>query len=266
MPYLENKFILLQCPHCTMPLQTEGNSLVCQNKHRFDIAKQGYVNLAPQAKQSFYDKDNFAARNHILEQGYYKHVLQAVQNVLTQHAVQSVVDVGCGEGYYCRNSGVNTRYACDIAKPSIQMAAKKDPYGNYLVADLAKLPFTDHSFDALLNIYSPANYKEFLRVLKKGGLLCKVVHGTSHIQELRALAAPFLQNKNAQENSAEYFAKQFPAHKRFSVHESFAITQEDLHLFCQMTPLFFHVPWQELPLEKVHTLTIAAEILLAKIE
>ena len=34
-----------QCPICSEPLGREGNSLVCPNRHSFDIARQGYVNL-----------------------------------------------------------------------------------------------------------------------------------------------------------------------------------------------------------------------------
>ncbi|MGC4387892.1 putative RNA methyltransferase, partial [Streptococcus suis] len=40
------------CPHCGQALGLDQSSLRCPNRHTFDIAKQGYVNLAPQVKQS----------------------------------------------------------------------------------------------------------------------------------------------------------------------------------------------------------------------
>ena len=45
------------CPFCQQALFLAENSLKCNNKHSFDLAKFGYVNLAPQVKQSKdYDK------------------------------------------------------------------------------------------------------------------------------------------------------------------------------------------------------------------
>ena len=34
------------CPVCKRPLALEGKSYVCEARHTFDIAKEGYVNLA----------------------------------------------------------------------------------------------------------------------------------------------------------------------------------------------------------------------------
>ncbi len=51
------------CPHCGQALGLDLNSLRCPNRHTFDIAKQGYVNLAPQVKQSAnYHKSSFENR------------------------------------------------------------------------------------------------------------------------------------------------------------------------------------------------------------
>ena len=55
------------CPICQENLRLVETSLKCSNRHSFDIAKYGYVNLAPQIRQSKdYDKDNFIQRqNHL---------------------------------------------------------------------------------------------------------------------------------------------------------------------------------------------------------
>lgn len=39
---------LFACPFCQQALFLAENSLKCNNKHSFDLAKFGYVNLAPQ--------------------------------------------------------------------------------------------------------------------------------------------------------------------------------------------------------------------------
>jgi len=40
------------CPICQENLTLIESSLKCSNRHSFDLAKFGYVNLAPQIKQS----------------------------------------------------------------------------------------------------------------------------------------------------------------------------------------------------------------------
>lgn len=90
------------CPLCKEALKFQDHSLVCTNRHSFDIAKYGYVNLAPQIRQSKdYDKDNFIQRQIILEAGFYQHILQEIEFFLQQSPdTQTILDVGCGQGYY----------------------------------------------------------------------------------------------------------------------------------------------------------------------
>ena len=43
----------LCCPIDASPLMIDGLSLICENGHRFDVARQGYVNLlGPKDKRS----------------------------------------------------------------------------------------------------------------------------------------------------------------------------------------------------------------------
>ena len=94
----------LTCPLCQQSLAMEENSLKCPNRHSYDIAKFGYVNLAPQAKQAKdYDKTSFQNRQVILEAGFYQHILDELQDLLqTLPKEQTILDVACGEGYYAR--------------------------------------------------------------------------------------------------------------------------------------------------------------------
>ena len=102
----------------------------CPKGHSFDLAKFGYVNLAPQIKQSKdYDKENFQNRQLILEAGFYEPILTAIgQKIPTSDA--KILDTGCGEGYYSRKLQEAypeaTFYAFDLSKESVQLAAKSD--------------------------------------------------------------------------------------------------------------------------------------------
>ena len=72
------------CPFCQQALFLSENSLKCKNHHSFDLAKFGYVNLAPQVKQSKdYDKSNFKNRQLILEAGFYQPILKKLLEILS---------------------------------------------------------------------------------------------------------------------------------------------------------------------------------------
>ena len=48
----------LICPLCGNPLIQQERAWVCENRHSFDIARQGYVNLLPvQQKRSLQPGD-----------------------------------------------------------------------------------------------------------------------------------------------------------------------------------------------------------------
>ena len=76
------------CPICQLDLELVGTSFKCPKGHSFDLAKFGYVNLAPQIKQSKdYDKENFQNRQLILEAGFYEPILTAIgQKIPTSDA------------------------------------------------------------------------------------------------------------------------------------------------------------------------------------
>ena len=191
------------CPICRENLTLVESSLKCENRHSFDLAKFGYVNLVPQIKQSAnYDKENFQNRQQILEAGFYQAILEVVSDLLSNSKnAKTILDIGCGEGFYSRKLQERhpdkTFYAFDISKDSVQIAAKSDPNWavNWFVGDLARLPIKDASMDILLDIFSPANYGEFRRVLSKDGILIKVIPTENHLKEIRQRVQDQLTNK-----------------------------------------------------------------------
>ena len=60
----------------------------------------------------------------------------------------------------------------------MQLAAKSDASWkvNWFVGDLAHLPIQSKSIEVILDIFSPANYAEFERVLKDEGVILSLIH------------------------------------------------------------------------------------------
>ena len=261
------------CPICQENLDLVENSLKCNNRHSFDLAKFGYVNLAPQIKQSAnYDKKNFQNRQQILEAGFYHAILEAVSDLLANSETSTtVLDIGCGEGFYSRklqeNHPEKTFYAFDISKDSVQIAAKSEPNWavNWFVGDLARLPIKDASMDILLDIFSPANYGEFRRVLSKDGILIKVIPTKNHLREIRQKVQDQLTNKDySNQDIKNHFQNNFTILSSKTASLTKPITVEQLQALLSMTPLLFHIDQSKIDWSQLTEITIEAEILVGK--
>ena len=262
------------CPICQENLTLVESSLKCNNRHSFDLAKFGYVNLAPQIKQSAnYDKENFQNRQQILESGFYHAILEAVSDLLANSETSTtVLDIGCGEGFYSRKLQEShpdkTFYAFDISKDSVQIAAKSEPNWavNWFVGDLARLPIRDASMDILLDIFSPANYGEFRRVLSKDGILIKVIPTKNHLKEIRQKVQDQLTNKDySNQDIKEHFQEHFTILSNQTASLTKTITADQLQALLSMTPLLFHVDQTKIDWSQLKEITIEAEILVGKV-
>ena len=262
------------CPICQENLTLVESSLKCENRHSFDLAKFGYVNLVPQIKQSAnYDKENFQNRQQILEAGFYQAILEVVSDLLSNSKnAKTILDIGCGEGFYSRKLQERhpdkTFYAFDISKDSVQIAAKSEPNWavNWFVGDLARLPITDASMDILLDIFSPANYGEFRRVLSKDGILIKVIPTENHLKEIRQKVQDQLTNKDySNQDIKEHFQEHFTILSSQTASLTKTITAEQLQALLSMTPLLFHVDQNKIDWSQLTEITIEAEVLVGKV-
>ena len=261
------------CPICQENLTLVESSLKCSNRHSFDLAKFGYVNLAPQIKQSAnYDKENFQNRQQILEAGFYQTTLETISDLLARlETAKTILDIGCGEGFYSRKlqerHSDKTFYAFDISKDSVQITAKSEPNWavNWFVGDLARLPIKDASMDILLDIFSPANYGEFRRVLSKDGILIKVIPTENHLKEIRQMVQDKLTKKDySNQDIKEHFQEHFSIQSRQIASLTKPITAEQRQALLAMTPLLFHVDHTKIDWSQLTEITIESEILVGK--
>jgi 23S rRNA (guanine745-N1)-methyltransferase len=185
-----------QCPLCQLPLNLADRTLTCSNRHQFDFAKEGYVNLMPaQHKRSKAPGDNkemMQARRLFLESGHYQalaqHIAALVESVTPSQG--QVLDIGCGEGYYTQHIAERISgdcYGIDISKVAIRYAAKRYQKCHFSVASSHRLPFADNSLDTVIRIYAPCKPEELLRVLKPGGHVVTVTPAARHLYQLREL-------------------------------------------------------------------------------
>lgn len=181
------------CPLCQQPLTLNTKQYQCQNRHSFDVAREGYVNLLPVQQKNSKDpgdnKEMMQARRQFLHAGWYAPLAQAVATTLSEIAPQRLLDLGCGEGYYTgiikQHLADTAVWGLDISKSAIKFAAKAQPNIAFSVASAYQLPFAANSFDAIVRIYAPSKVEELTRVLSAGGHLLTVTPGPEHLVQIK---------------------------------------------------------------------------------
>lgn len=193
---MSNGFI---CPKCGEILAKNGNSLKCPKNHCYDLAASGYVNLLlSDMMNSKLPGDNklmVNARRSFLSKGYYKPLADAFAETVRKYVENdcTVLDAGCGEGYY---TGIIAErlasygksadiFGIDISKNAVNAAAKRYKGISFATASIFHLPFGDGSCDILATLFAPYCGEEFLRVLKKGGIMVMAIPGERHLWGLK---------------------------------------------------------------------------------
>ncbi len=268
---------LLQCPVCGKKIRFHAGGLVCKKEHRFDISSKGYVNFLQASKpMKGYDREFFNCRRRIFEAGYYDHIVDGVietvrGSIKDRGAGAAVVDAGCGEGFYSlalsrRLGGENVQLlAFDIAADAVKTAAKSDAPVKWMVADITNIPVKDGMADCILDVFTPANYGEFQRILADDGLVVKVIPGAGHMRQLREAASKQLRHKDySNEEVLDYFLERFELVKRFTVSKTLPVSGALLEDLIRMTPLLFDVEKGSLDLSVVTEITVEGEIVAAR--
>ena len=244
---------LFICPVCAAALQREERRYICPAGHSFDRAKEGYCNLLPvnrkHSKAPGDDKAMAAARSVFLGKGYYaplREALCALAVSMTGEA-PTVLDAGCGEGYYTdgiyralQDAGKAPQMAgTDISKFILRRAAKREKDIEFAVASSYHLPVADGSVDLLLNCFSPLAIEEFHRVLRPGGVFVYVVPSEKHLWELKQVLYDRPYPNQVKQTPYPGFSYQEIRHVEAVIHLP---CQEDIHALFQMTPYYWKTP------------------------
>jgi 23S rRNA (guanine745-N1)-methyltransferase len=233
------------------------------------------MNLAPGHNQQAekYDAALFESRRLVLERGFYEGVLGAIEGTIsgsrTQGCAFTLLDAGCGEGFYARKLARRFPAAqvlgLDLSRDAISAAVREGRAAgtrvHWLVGNLARLPMADHSVDVLLNILTPADYAEFGRVLAPSGFLVKVVPGPRYLEQVRSGVAEHLR-RGAYSN--ERVLEHLQAHgrilERCSVLRTFPVNAQEAAAFVAMTPMTFGLGEEALGDVSFSEITIDLEV------
>lgn len=210
------------------------------------------------SKQPGDSKEMVLSRAHFLDQGYYQPIAERVNKATLacvttdKHTdLGTLLDVGCGEGYYLTRlqeafashaslQQHSSHFAgLDISKAAIQRAARRSKQITWIVASAALLPLMDASCSVILSVFAPINVAECTRVLEPQGKLILVTPGPSHLCALRELLY-----EDIVEHSQEDFLERASA--SFEVVHSERVTFDvqiakasDIMSLYRMTPFFW---------------------------
>ena len=221
----------------------------CENRHSFDVARQGHVNLLPVTrKHSLHPGDTremVVARKRFLDGGYYSPIAQKLCALLSAYSpdFKAVLDAGCGEGYYLgeveKQFPAAELWGLDISKDAVRFASVRSKKARWITGTAAQLPFGAAQFDAVLSMFALTAEEEFRRVLKDSGVFLQVLAGEEHLIGLKSIIYPeILRREKFQEKEYEGFLLEH--------HEvlEFPVLVEDsaqLQNLLAMTPHFWRI-------------------------
>ena len=261
---------ILRCPVCKakLTLDEQGKSLYCTGprRHCFDISSKGHVNLGLNHSGGGDSKEAVRSRSAFLRKGYYKPFADKLCEILSEYVKEgTVIDAGCGEGYYtslvAENCGLDT-LGFDLSKWGAESGAsnaKREGIDNvaFAVASIYEMPLFDECADAVMNLFAPCAEEEFKRVLKPEGILIVVGAGEDHLFGLKKAVydTPY---KNDLRNDLPTTMTHLASYKiKFDIELS---NKEDRMNLFAMTPYFYRTSRADFEkLEKADGLITEAE-------
>ena len=155
-----------------------------RERHTFDIAREGYVNLFPahhrQSRSPGDDERMVAARRRFLDAGHFAPLRVNSPRRWPSHA--NATHHECRRRSRLRRrlfhgrGGLGGRahvYGIDVSKTAIRAAAKRYPSTTFAVASSTAIAARDASFDAATAILAPID-ADVVRVLANDGVLVRV--------------------------------------------------------------------------------------------
>lgn len=236
----------LICPVCGEKLNRQDRSYVCPNRHSFDMARQGYVNLLTvQQKHSLNPGDTreqVLSRRAFLEAGYYGPILNTLIETAKELGITGpIIDVGCGEGYYSAQlaAALNAELmGFDISKEAVRCAAAKYKGPLWLTATASHIPVEKGSAQLLTSLFALTLPEEFARVLSDEGYYFQVLACQDHLLGLKSIIYDELKFK---EKDSVPELPGFVLHKSVPIRFTFTVEGEQIQNLFSMTPHVFRI-------------------------
>lgn len=258
----------LLCPICGEVLAKQDKSYRCENRHSFDIARQGHVNLLPvQNKRSLNPGDTaeqVAGRRTFLDGGFYAPIRETLCALAKDHGCAGpILDVGCGEGYYSAGlaNALNAELlGLDISKEAVRYAAGRYKNASWICASAARLPVKDQSVGLLTSLFALTVPEEFHRVLRPDGAYIQVLAAEDHLMGLKNIIYPELHHKE------KFTTPELPGFRLAesrSLRFTFHLEGEQVQNLLRMTPHVYRIGKEGADrLRQTRTLTDTASVVL----
>ena len=164
----------------------------------------------------------------------------------------TVLEVGCGEGYYIGrlaravSSSTPDWPSCfiglDVSKDAVRLAARSYRDVLFLVNDVKhRINVADRRVNVLLDIFAPRNLAEFGRVLRPNGLLIVAIPGEDHLAELRERLPLLGIQPEKRERTIEQFADGFDLVAQEALTYPCELEAEETVDLLGMTPNYWHL-------------------------
>ena len=236
----------LLCPICREELKKAEHSWVCPNRHSFDIARQGYVNLLTvQQKHSLHPGDTrqqVLARRSFLDGGFYAPIADALCALAVENrCFGPVLDIGCGEGYYSIRlaKALDAELiGLDISKEAVRCAAGRYKDALWLCATASQLPVEEHCIGLVTSLFSLTVADAFHSVLRHDGTFIQVLAQPDHLLGLKSIIYPELTHK-PKETTPD--VPGFRLEQSLPVHFSFTVEGEQVQNLLSMTPHVYRI-------------------------
>lgn len=252
----------LKCPICNEELVRIDNMYRCFNRHNYDVAKEGYVNLLKkQGGKDFGDSpDMVKARRAFFSKDFYQPLKIRLTELIKKYNPSTILDLGSGEGYYTNYFKDNIDadiVGIDIAKEAVRISAKQNKSVAYIVGSVQDIPVFDKSCDLVINNFTPIDINEITRVLNRNGILITTKVGKNHLIELKkAIYDEIYLNDNEpiKDERIKLLSSEIVS---FKIHLE---TNEDIKNLFMMTPYSHHTSLlSKQRLDKLDSLEITCE-------
>lgn len=186
------------CPICGGLLFGVDKSFKCEMCHSYDVAKSGYINLLRPGKMNNAkagdSKEMISARTLFFSTGAYEPIRKKICDLVCDFAPKTIIDAGCGEGYYTlglaeRSSDAHV-IGFDMSKFGCEHGAKESKKcgisnTSFVVSSIFEMPLEGECADVIVNMFAPVAHNEFRRVLCNGGHFIVVAAGVHHLEGLK---------------------------------------------------------------------------------